>query len=122
MLQHIAEGLANVDRALVIAAQTGEALWVAELHRVRGDLLLAQTPPDVPAAEAAFQQARHIAQGQAAKAWELRAVISLSRLWQQQGRRAAAYAVLAAIHSWFTEGADNPDLRDAAALLLIALR
>ena len=68
-------------------------------------------------AEACFQQALDVARGQQAKALELRAALSLSRLWQQQGQREAARALLAPIYGWFTEGFDTPDLQEAKALL-----
>ncbi|MBI3329877.1 MAG: hypothetical protein HYZ81_24610 [Nitrospinae bacterium] len=68
-------------------------------------------------AEACFQQALDIARRQQAKSWELRAAMSLSRLWQRQGKRAAARQLLAPIYGWFTEGFDTADLREARALL-----
>ena len=58
-----------------------------------------------------------MARGQEAKSWELRATVSLARLWQKQGKRAEAHAVLAAVYGWFTEGFDTPDLQEARALL-----
>ena len=73
--------------------------------------------PAVGQAEACFQQALDVARRQQAKALELRAALSLSRLWQQQGKRTAAYALLAPIYGWFTEGFDTADLQDAKALL-----
>jgi predicted ATPase len=80
-------------------------------------LLLRQAVPDVAQAEACFQQALAIARRQQAKSWELRAAMSLSRLWQHQGKRAEAGALLEGIYSWFTEGFDTADLREAKALL-----
>jgi predicted ATPase len=80
--------------------------------------LLLQLPrPDVSQAEACFQQALDVTRSQQAKTLELRAALSLSRLWQQQGKRTAAYALLAPIYGWFTEGFDTADLQDAKALL-----
>jgi predicted ATPase len=73
--------------------------------------------PDAVQAEACFQQALAIARRQQAKSWELRAAMSLSRLWQCQGKRAEAYALLAPIYGWFTEGFDTTDLQEAKALL-----
>jgi predicted ATPase len=67
--------------------------------------------------EACFQQALEIARRQQAKSWELRAALSLSRLWQQQGKRHEAYQLLAPIYGWFPEGFDTPDLQEAKALL-----
>jgi len=73
--------------------------------------------PEAQAAEACFQQALAVVQRQQAKSWEFRAATSLARLWQQQGKRVAAYDLLAPLYSWFTEGFDTPDLQDAKALL-----
>jgi predicted ATPase len=78
------------------------------VYRIKGELLLRQAVPDTPAAAACFQQAR---------AWELRAAMSLARLWQQQGQRGDARALLAPIYHWFTEGFDTADLWEAKALL-----
>jgi predicted ATPase len=80
-------------------------------------LLLHQAVPDAERAEACFQQALAIARRQQAKSWELRTVLSLSRLWQQQGKCAETRALLAPICGRFTEGFDTPDLREAKALL-----
>jgi predicted ATPase len=91
--------------------------YEAELHRIKGELLLRQAVPDVPQAEACFQQALTVARRQQAKSYELRAAVSLSRLWQQQGQQAEACALLAPIYGWFTEGFDTPDLREAKVLL-----
>src|SRR5262249_5493549 len=85
---------------------------------LRGALLLRQGPrPPWEEAEACFQQARAIARQQQAQSWELRAAMSLARLWQQQGKRAEAYERLAPIYGWFTEGFDTADLQEAKALL-----
>jgi len=73
--------------------------------------------PQATEAEACFQQALAIARRQQAKSWELRAALSLSRLWQQQGKRAEAYQLLAETYGWFTEGFDTADLQEAGALL-----
>jgi predicted ATPase len=74
-------------------------------------------PPDAAQVEACFQQALAIARRQQAKSWELRAAMSLSRLWQRQGKRTEAHQLLTPIYSWFTEGFDTPDLQEAKALL-----
>src|SRR5499426_981760 len=85
---------------------------------LRGALLLRQGPrPPWEEAEACFQQARAIARQQQAKSLELRAAMSLSRLWQQQGKRAEAHALLAPVYGWFTEGFDTADLQEAKVLL-----
>jgi predicted ATPase len=85
---------------------------------LRGALLLRQGPrPTWEEAEACFQQALAIARQQQAKSWELRAAMSLARLWQQQGKRTEAHELLAPICGWFTEGFDTVDLQEAKALL-----
>lgn len=106
----LAEALAHVDR-------TAERYWEAEIYRLKGALLLRQAVPDAPQAEACFQQALTVARGQQARAWELRAALSLSRLWQQQGKQTAAADLLARLYGWFSEGFDTPDLQEARALL-----
>src|SRR5262252_7262780 len=97
--------------------QHEERCWEAEVHRLRGVLLLQQ--PGTPQAEAEtwLQRALDVARRQEAKSLELRAAMSLSRLWQQQGKRAEAYELLAPIYGWFTEGFDTADLQEAKALL-----
>ena len=92
-------------------------MYEAELHRLRGDLLLQQPASSQGEAEASMQQALTIARHQQAKSWELRVAMSLSRLWQQQGKRQDAYDLLAPVYGWFTEGFDAVDLKDAKALL-----
>jgi predicted ATPase len=111
------EGLYLLMEALEIVDTTGERFTEAEMHRLHGELLLRQTVPDAPAAEACFQQALTVARSQQAKSWELRAAMSLGRLWQQQGKRTEAYELLAPIYGWFTEGFDTADLQEARALL-----
>jgi len=105
--------------------QTGERYYEAERYRQRGELLLlraAQSPPaqgsrEPHDAEACFQQALAVARRQEAKSLELRTAMSLSRLWQQQGKRAEAHDLLAPIYGWFTEGFDTADLQEAKTLL-----
>ena len=87
------------------------------MYRLQGVLLLRQAAPDAAQAEDCFQQSLAIARRQQAKSWELRAAMSLSRLWQQQGKQTAAHKVLAPIYDWFTEGFDTADLQEAKALL-----
>jgi predicted ATPase len=118
------EGLHVLLEALAIAHTQGLRMWEAELQRLRGVLLYQATAPgSAPTAaleaevESYVRQALDIARRQGAKAFELRAAMSLSRLWQQQGKRAAAHQLLAEIYGWFTEGLDTADLREAAALL-----
>ena len=94
-----------------------ERYWEAEVCRLRGVLLLRQPGTSPAEAETWLQQALDIARRQEAKSLELRAAMSLSRLWQQQGKRAEARALLAPIYGWFTEGFDTADLLEAKALL-----
>ena len=97
--------------------QHEERWWEAEVCRLRGVLLLRQ--PGTPQAEAEtwLQRALDVARRQEAKSLELRAAMSLARLWQQQGKRAEARDLLAPIYGWFTEGFDTADLQEAKALL-----
>lgn len=111
----VEEALSLLDEALALAGRNEERCWEAEVHRLRGDLLLGRGEPDQ--AEAAFQRALDVARGQSARAWELRAAMSVGRLWDSQGRRAEARALLQAIYGWFTEGFGTPDLQEAGALL-----
>jgi predicted ATPase len=127
-----AEGLHVLAEALACAHTTGERCYEAELYRLKGELLLQSgaqglvsgvSTPDAglqtrdAEAEACFCQALEIARRQQAKSLELRAAMSLSRLWQRQGKRAAAWELLAPIYGWFTEGFDTADLQEARALL-----
>jgi predicted ATPase len=111
------EGLTVLAEALAAVEKTEQRAHEPELHWLRGELLLRQAVPDEPRAEACFQQALAVARRQQAKSWELRSAMSLSRVWQHQGRRAEARELLAPIYGWFTEGFDTPDLQEAKALL-----
>jgi DNA-binding winged helix-turn-helix (wHTH) protein/tetratricopeptide (TPR) repeat protein len=113
----VEEGLSLLMKAMAVVDTTGGRYHAAELHRLHGELLLRQAVPDAPQAEACFQQALAIARCQQAKSWELRAAMSLARLWQHQSKRAEARKLLAAVYGWFTEGFDTADLQDARALL-----
>jgi predicted ATPase len=116
------EGLAVLAEALGTVDKSGERFYEAELYRLKGELTLAQSSVQslasrVKEAEACFLKAIEIARRQQAKSLELRAVMSLSRLWQQQGKQKEAHDMLAEIYGWFTEGFDTADLREAKALL-----
>jgi predicted ATPase len=113
------EELRVVAEALAAAHQSGEACYEAELYRLKGELLLRQesTRQKWLEAEAYFQQALEVARRQQAKSLELRAAMSLARLWQSQGRRQDAYDLLAPVYGWFTEGFDTADLLEAKQLL-----
>jgi predicted ATPase len=91
-------GLTVLDEALTLVATTEARWWEAELSRLKGTMLLQFPSPDAPQAEACFQQALAVARRQQAKALELRAALSLSRLWQPQGQRQAARELLAPIY------------------------
>jgi predicted ATPase/class 3 adenylate cyclase len=116
-LGHVEEGLQALTKAHILVEQQEERWWEAEIHRLRGVLLLRQPETTQAEAEACFQQALDVARRQQAKSLELRAAMSLSRLWQQQGKRAQAYELLAPIYGWFAEGFDTADIQEANALL-----
>ncbi len=111
------EGLRLLAEALKALEANAQGDRLAEVYRFQGELLLRQAIPEAIQAEACLQQALTIARQQQAQSWELRAAVSLSRLWQQQGKRAEAYDLLAPLYGWFTEGFDTADLQDARALL-----
>jgi predicted ATPase len=111
------KGLDTIVEAQKMADETGVRLMDPELHRLKGELLLASGPAAEAEAEIAFRQAIDIARLQSAKSWELRAALSLGRLWQRQGKRDEVAQLLNGIHDWFTEGFDTADLRDARTLL-----
>jgi adenylate cyclase len=107
-----------VDEALAVACSTGERYYEAELHRLRGELLLAQgIGTAVAEAEICFERAIEVARRQSARSLELRATMSLSRAWQTQGKKLQAHTMLAEVYGWFTEGFDTVDLGKAKALL-----
>ena len=110
-------GLTVLAEALTLVDKTGERWYEPELYRLKGALLLQQSADNHAEAQACFHHALDIARRQQAKSLELRAATSLSRLWQQQGKRAEARQLLAEVYSWFTEGFDTPDLREAKILL-----
>jgi predicted ATPase len=114
----IEEGLDVLAEALGQLEGTGTVFHGAELHRLRGEFLLAETNEvSSREAEACFHRALALARRQRAKSLELRAAMSLTRLYQHQGRQAEARPMLAECYHWFTEGLDTPDLQDAKALL-----
>jgi len=104
-----------LDDAFHTAERTGERWLVAELNRLKGQLLLRQGNSE--AAEELYYKALSIAREQGTKLWELRAAVSLARLRGDQGRRAEARDLLVLVYSWFTEGFGTPDLKEAKALL-----
>ena len=108
--------LASSATGLKAVEKTGGAPLEAELHRLRGEALLADAGT-VSEAETAMQQGIDASRRQNAKSWELRGAISLARLRRQQGRPQEAAALLAPIYAWFTEGFDTADLKEAKTLL-----
>ena len=102
---------------MATARKTECRYYESELHRIEGELLLAQATAETYQAEACFVEAFKIAQRQSAKSLELRAAMSLSRLWQRQGKKTEARNLLAEVYGWFTEGFDTADLKQAKALL-----
>ena len=133
--QQAREGLTLLTAALEVVHKNAERIHEAELYRLKGELLLQQwqgsgftvpvaspqpltlSPPVEVEAEACFLKALEVARHQQARSWELRAAISLARLWRQQGKRQEACALLAPIYDWFTEGFDTADLQEARTLL-----
>ena len=111
-----AEGLAAASEAIAAADQLQIRFWEAELHRLKGELLLVAGAPQGEA-EVSMRRAIAIAQRQEARGWELRAATSLARLLRKQARIGEAREVLAPVYNWFTEGLDTADLKDAKALL-----
>jgi predicted ATPase len=106
----------RVDEALAMVETTNERWCEAEVHRIAGEVALMSPKPDVAKAEACFDRALAVARAQQAKSWELRAVMSMARLWRDQGKLRQAHDLLAPVYGWFTEGFDTLDLRRAKAL------
>jgi predicted ATPase len=123
-LSRVYAKLGNFDEAwrsigeAIAAVETTKEKWCeAEVHRAAGEITLLSPEPDAAKAEAYFQRALAAARKQQAKSWELRAAMSLARLWRDQGKRQQAHDLLAPVYGWFTEGFDTLDLKDAKALL-----
>jgi class 3 adenylate cyclase/predicted ATPase len=106
-----------IGEAMMTIETAKERLWEAEVHRVAGKIALMSPEPDRAKAEAYFERALAVARAQQAKSWELRAAMSLARLWRDQGRVQQARELLAPVYGWFTEGFDTRDLKEAKALL-----
>jgi tetratricopeptide (TPR) repeat protein len=110
-------GLPCLAEALTLMEATEERWWEAEVYRLKGELLLRLPLPDITQATTCLYQALDVARRQQARALELRAALSLGRLWQQQGKGDQARQLLTKVYSWFTEGFETPDLQEAKALL-----
>jgi class 3 adenylate cyclase/predicted ATPase len=111
------EGSRCISEAIVAVQTTNESWYEADIHRIAGEIALKSPKPDAVKAEAYFERALSVARQQQAKSWELRAAMSMARLWRYQGKRDEARDLLAPIYGWFTEGFDTLDLKEAKALL-----
>uniref|UniRef100_UPI001178A5E4 ATP-binding protein n=1 Tax=Candidatus Entotheonella palauensis TaxID=93172 RepID=UPI001178A5E4 len=110
-------GLRALSEAIATIGEDGQSYLAAELYRLQGELLLQHIPVERVQPESGFQQALDTARRQQAKGWELRAAMSLARLWQRQGMQRAAHALLEPVYRWFTEGFDTADMQEARGLL-----
>ena len=106
-----------IGEAMAAVEITKERWWEAEVHRIAGEIARLSPEPDAAKAEAYFERALAIARAQQAKSWELRATMSMARLWRDQGKRDEAHALLAPVYGWFTEGFGTLDLKETKALL-----
>ena len=120
-----AAGMQMLDEGLAVVEELSDKFYEAEIHRLKGELILQQHSEAATSsktedeAEASYRRAFRVARDQAAKSWELRAAMSLARLWRRQDRREEADAILAPVYGWFTEGLETRDLSEARALLEI---
>jgi predicted ATPase len=106
-----------IDEAMTLMQTTKERWCEAEVNRIAGEVTLKSLTPNAARAEAYFERALAVARQQQAKSWELRAAMSLARLWRSQGNVQQARELLAPVYGWFTEGFDTRDLKEAKALL-----
>jgi predicted ATPase len=107
----------HIDQAMATIESTGERVWAAEVRRLAGEVALLSPRRDATEAQTHFECALSLARYQQAKSWELRAAMSMARLWRDQGEVRRARELLAPVHDWFTEGFDTLDLKEAKALL-----
>ena len=105
------------DEATTVIEATKERWYEAETHRIAGEIALMSSNPDAAKSEAYFERSLAVARQQQAKSWELRAAMSLARLWRDQGKPQQARELLTPVYGWFTEGFDTRDLKEAKALL-----
>ena len=106
-----------IDEAMTAAEVAKQKVYEAEVNRVAGEIALLPPKPDAAKAEAYFERALAVARAQQAKSWELRAAMSMARLWRDQRKRGEARDLLAPVYGWFTEGFDTLDLKQATILL-----
>ncbi len=116
-LRQIDDARRYIAEATAAIEITKERWPEAELHRIAGAIALKSPEPDAPKAEAHFERALAVSRQQQAKSWELRAAMSLARLWRDRGKTQQARELLASVYGWFTEGFDTLDLKEAKALL-----
>jgi predicted ATPase len=116
-LDNFDDALHCIREAMTKAETTKESWFEAEIKRVAGEIALLLPDPDATKAEEYFEHALAVARRQQAKSWELRAAVSMARLWHDQGKRRQAHDLLAPVYGWFTEGFDTLDLKEAKALL-----
>ena len=106
-----------IEEAKEVIERTKETWFESDVHRIAGEITLKSPQADAAKAETHFARALSVARQQQAKSWELRAAMSLARLWRDQGKVQQAYDLLAPVYGWFTEGFDTRDLKEAKALL-----
>jgi predicted ATPase len=111
------EAWRSIGEAIAAMENTKETWWEAEVNRIAGEIARKSPQPDAGVADAYFDRALAVARQQEAKSWELRAAMSMARLWRDQGKSQQARELLAPVYGWFTEGFDTLDLREAKALL-----
>jgi predicted ATPase len=107
----------SIGEAMTAIETTKETWFEADINRMAGEIALKSPQPDTSKAEAYFERTLAVARAQQAKSWELRAAMSMARLWRDQGKRDEARDLLAPVYGWFTEGFDTLDLKEAKALL-----
>jgi predicted ATPase len=107
----------SIDEAMAAVEATREKLWEADISRTAGEIALMSPKPDVTKAQSYFESALSVARQQQSKSWELRAAMSLARIWRDQGKVEQARELLAPVYGWFTQGFDTRDLKEAKALL-----
>jgi predicted ATPase len=111
------EGRRCIGEAIIAVETTKERWCEADIHRIAGEIAMMAPNPDVAKAEEHFEHALAVARQQQAKSWELRAAMSMTRLWRNQGKRHQAHDLLALVYGWFTEGFETLDLKQPKALL-----
>jgi predicted ATPase len=116
-LGSVVDARRSIGEAMAAIETTSETWCEAEVHRIAGEIVLKSPKPDPKKAQAYFERALAVARQQRAKSWELRAAMSMARLWREQGKPDDARGLLAPIYGWFTEGFDTLDLKEAGALL-----